>query len=125
MVITSPEDQSAFVEGGEIVFTATASDSEDGNISSDIIWASQSSGNFGTGRSVNVSSLSVGVHTITATVTDSGGILGSAEIQITIEAANTPPEVQITAPSDNTSVDEGVEITFTGTATDDEDGTLT
>ena len=86
---------------------------------------------MGNGGSLAISSLSIGEHTITASVTDSGGLSDSAAIQVTVEEVippppvNQPPEVQITAPGNNTSVDEGAEITFTGTATDDEDGTLT
>ena len=39
--------------------------------------------------------------------------------------ANTPPEVNITRPSDNSTFDEGTSITFEGTANDAEEGDLT
>ncbi|MCH8513096.1 MAG: DNRLRE domain-containing protein [Kiritimatiellae bacterium] len=41
------------------------------------------------------------------------------------ETSNTPPTVAITAPADNTTVTEGDSVTFTGTATDAEDGDIT
>ena len=50
----------------------TAGDAEDGDLSGSISWSSNLDGGLGTGASVTTSSLSVGVHVITASVTDSG-----------------------------------------------------
>ena len=67
----------------------------------------------------------MGTHTITATVTDSGGLSGSDSISITVNAvANTPPTVTITAPANGSSSNQGDSVTFAGTATDTEDGTI-
>ena len=127
VAITTPQNNITVDEGDEVTFAAVATDAEDGTITPEIAWSSNLDGNLGDGGSITVSTLSVGVHTIVATASDSDGSTGSASVQVTVirEVVNTSPEVQITAPGNNTSVDEGVEITFTGTASDDEDGTLT
>ena len=89
-------------------------------------WSSNIDGSIGMGGSFTRSDLSVGVHTVTASVTDSGGLTGSDQITVTINAAgNTAPTVSITGPGDGSSFNEGDAITFTGTASDTEDGTIT
>ncbi|MEJ2139173.1 MAG: metallophosphoesterase [Gammaproteobacteria bacterium] len=125
VLVTSPADGSSVVEGTALTFTATASDGEDGDIAAQINWNSNLDGDFGTGGTVN-HTLSVGVHTITASVTDSGGLPGSQQITVTVTAApaNLPPELVFTAPADGASITEGTELTFTATATDGEDGDL-
>jgi hypothetical protein len=124
VTITAPADGSTFDEGTSVTFTGTANDAEDGTISSTISWSTQD-GPLGTGESVTTV-LGLGTHTITATVTDSGGLPGSDSITVTIEAVsqNQSPAVTITAPADGSSFDEGTSVTFSGTATDAEDGDL-
>ncbi|MDX1512094.1 MAG: S8 family serine peptidase, partial [Nitriliruptorales bacterium] len=56
-----------------------------------------------------------------------GGRSGEPALHLTACGAspgNAAPTVTITAPADNTTVDEGTEITFTGSASDAEDGDL-
>src|SRR5207247_284515 len=79
-------------------------------------------GPLGTGASVTVSSLRSGIHTITARVADAGGL--TAQAQITLNVLNTPV-VRITAPANGAAffAADGP-ITFTGSATDVEDGNL-
>ncbi len=86
--ITAPAAGSSFVQGTAVSFTATASDAEDGNISSAVTWTSNLDGNLGSGATVSAN-LSVGSHTITATVKDAGNVSQSASISVTI----TPPGV--------------------------------
>ena len=73
--ITSPADGSSFTSGQPVTFVATAVDTEDGDISASLSWSSDRDGAIGSGASVSTSSLSVGAHAITASVTDSGGLL--------------------------------------------------
>ena len=122
--ITAPADGSSFDEGVSITFTGSANDAEDGDISANLAWTSDLDGSIGSGASFSTSALSVGAHTITASVTDSGGLQGSDSITVTISAVNTAPTVSITAPADGSSFDEGVSITFTGGANDAEDGDI-
>src|SRR5207302_4168861 len=104
-------------------FTATATDNVDGDLGASLVWTSDRDGRLGTGRSITTSSLSVGDHRITASVTNSLGTAGSASITVTV--GNGAPKVPLSAPADGTGVDEGTTVTFTGTASDPEDGDLT
>ncbi len=84
--ITSPADGSTFDSGATILFEGTASDSEDGDLTANLVWTSSidgGDGGIGTGGSFSTT-LSDGTHTITAEVTDSGGETGSASIGITV-----------------------------------------
>ncbi|MEM9557545.1 MAG: Ig-like domain-containing protein [Acidobacteriota bacterium] len=122
--ITSPPPGTSVVEGTSVTFAAVAPDTEDGDLSASITWTSNLDGVIGTGGSVATSSLSVGSHEVTASVTDSHGTSGSETVTVTI-TANTPPTVEILAPATGLSVVEGTSVSFTGSATDIEDGELT
>ncbi len=121
--ITAPANGTAVVEGANINFTGNATDTEDGNISANISWSSSIDGALGAGASINTASLSVGVHTIDAGVTDSGGLSDSDQITVTV-VTNTPPAVTITDPDSGSDFNQGVNINFTGNATDAEDGNI-
>jgi len=108
-----------------VTFAGTASDAEDGDLTASLSWSSNLDGAIGSGGTFSTSTLSVGTHTVTAAVTDSGGLSGSAAITVTITAANTSPTVSITAPADGSSFNEGANVTFSGSASDAEDGDLT
>jgi len=85
--ITSPVDGSTFDSGATITFQGTATDPEEGDLSASLVWTSSKDGPIGTGGSFSAT-LSDGTHTITASVTDSGGATGSASVSITV---GTPP----------------------------------
>ena len=73
---------------------AARADAEDGNISSSLKWTSSIDGLFWTGASFSYANLSLGTHTITAAVTDSGGLTGSASITVNMTA---PVNITLTA----------------------------
>jgi len=81
--ITSPVDGSPFDSGTGILFEGTASDTEDGDLTTSLVWTSDIDGQIGMGGSFSTI-LSDGNHTITASVTDSGGNTGSASVSITV-----------------------------------------
>ena len=89
VTITAPANGSSFVSGTSVTFTGTATDTQDGTISGSLAWTSSLGGSIGSGASFSTSSLAVGTHTITAAVTDAGGLSGSASISVTITSA--PP----------------------------------
>lgn len=89
--ISSPANGASFVQGTSITFTGSANDTQDGNLSGALGWTSSINGTIGSGASFSTSALSVGTHTITASVTDSGGLTGSASISITITSNQSPP----------------------------------
>ena len=63
-----------------------------------------------------------GIYTATLTVTDPLFVTGTATVTITV--GNTAPVPTITSPADGSHYDIGDTITFTGSATDAQDGTL-
>lgn len=89
VTITAPPNGSSFAQGASITFSGTANDAEDGNISTSLTWTSSINGTIGSGASFSTSSLSAGSHTITASVTDSGGLPGSAQITLTVTSGST------------------------------------
>jgi len=120
--ITAPGGTST-IAGQTITLKGSAGDAEDGDISSGLSWVSSIDGALpANGSSVNLS-LSAGTHSIIASVTDSGGLSGTASINIYIAPGNTLPEVSISAP-DGTSVKEEEPINLLGTANDSEDGII-
>jgi Bacterial pre-peptidase C-terminal domain len=88
VTISSPAAGASFVQGTSVSFAGSATDTQDGTISANLSWSSSINGAIGTGASFSTSTLSVGSHTITASVTDSGGLSGSATRSITITSTS-------------------------------------
>ena len=95
VTITAPGDGATYDDGDTVGFTGTASDSEDGSLTGSIAWSSDIDGSLGTGGSVNTAALSVGTHTITASVTDSGGLSNADSITVTVNAVSGPVTVTL------------------------------
>jgi hypothetical protein len=91
VTITSPANGSSSAVGQLVTFTATATDTEDGSLTGSLSWTSSRDGVIGSGGTFSTSALTAGSHTITASVTDSGGLSGSAVITIAVTASNTAP----------------------------------
>ncbi|GAB6094807.1 hypothetical protein JCM14469_10590 [Desulfatiferula olefinivorans] len=124
VTILSPINHSTFESGETISFEGTGVDAEDGVLlDAALVWTSSREGVIGTGTSLSLDNLARGEHTITLTATDNDGAAGSASI--TIKAQNAPPVATLLAPADGLSVNEGMPVTFQGTADDVEDGALT
>ena len=81
--IESPNEGEVFGSGEVIDFSGTATDSVDGDISTDIDWSSSIDGSLGTGASISTT-LSDGTHTITASVDDSSSNTATADIDISV-----------------------------------------
>jgi PKD repeat protein/uncharacterized protein YjiK len=84
VAIASPANGGTFTEGSPVTFTGTANDIEDGDLTAGLSWISDLDGAIGTGGSFTLSSLSVGMHSITASALDSSGNSGSDRIDITV-----------------------------------------
>ena len=126
VAITSPANNASVVEGRIVTFTATSEDAEDGTLSNTISWSSNVDGPLGTGSTLNVSTLSLGTHTITARSTDSDNLTSTATINLTVnQFVNHAPVVTFISPANGTSYGVGDLIAFSATATDEEDGNLT
>jgi len=126
VTIASPLSGASFSSGASISFSGSAMDVQDGVLSSNLVWRSSIDGQIGTGGSFN-KVLSSGPHTVTASVTDSGGLTGSASVTFTVQNApppNTSPTVAITSPLSGASFRSGASVSFSGSATDVQDGVL-
>jgi hypothetical protein len=125
-VVSISSSSSSYDEGATVTMTATANDAEDGDLSGSIQWFSNIDGDLSIiGATLSISTLSVGSHTITATVADSSGASVSVTESITINevvVGNTDPTISIA--STGTSYVEGALVTITATANDAEDGNL-
>jgi uncharacterized protein YjiK len=124
VTITAPADGTSVDEGTSITFAGAASDAEDGDLTGLLIWTSSLDGAIGSGGSFSTASLSPGTHTVTAAASDGEGLAGSAQIMVTV-TGNAAPVVAITAPANGSFFVTGQTVTFSGTASDAEDGDLT
>lgn len=92
VIITTPVDGTNANVGSTLFFSVLASDPEDGDIGSNAVWTSNIDGPFGVGNGFNYSGLSSGVHTITASAVDTGGLSDDDSITLTIIGGETIPE---------------------------------
>ena len=89
LLLGEPIDGSTYRGNAKVPFTAWASDREDGSIPfSQVSWVSSLDGVLDTSSDLGVyaSDLTLGVHRITATVTDSDGNVTTSTVAITILA---------------------------------------
>jgi hypothetical protein len=77
--IDSPLSGTTVEEGTALLFKGVADDAEDGDLTNNISWYSSVDGDI-----VNFTTLSVGEHVITATVTDSDGAVSYDEINLSV-----------------------------------------
>jgi hypothetical protein len=122
VTITAPPEGAGYDQGDTIAFAGSASDAEDGDLTPSLAWRSSQDGTIGSGGSFSKSDLSTGLHTVTATVTDTRGLTASDQVTITV---NAPPMVTISTPPDGEHYNQGDPVAFTGSASDAEDGDLT
>ena len=128
VTIASPANGLSVPTGTAISFSGSASDTQQGNLTSQLVWQSSRDGQIGTGGSFT-RVLSTGTHTITATVTDGGGMTSAASRSVTVTSGttttNTAPSVTISSPANGMTGTAGVPITFAGSASDTQQGNLT
>ncbi|MCP4389991.1 MAG: LamG domain-containing protein, partial [Gammaproteobacteria bacterium] len=123
VTISQPTAGSVFTAGDTIMFSASANDIEDGDLSSGLQWTSDLDGHLGTGSSISAI-LSVGDHLVGASVTDSSGLTGSNAVNLSVSAINTQPTITILSPADGAQFDTNDTISFNAAADDPEDGVL-
>ncbi len=100
--VSAPADGSTHTLGASVTFTGTATDSEDGSLTSGLTWSSDVSGVIGTTGSVTTSTLPAGAHKISASATDSAGKTWSRSISITVSGSVPGGTVTVTTPSGTT-----------------------
>lgn len=84
-VISPSTTAAADVVGTPINLTATASDAEDGDLTTIISWSIDTGADVATGGQFNITP-AVGSHVVTAAVTDSGGLTTTSDIAVTVVA---------------------------------------
>jgi len=82
VTLTSPANNTMVLDTDLVSFQASATDVEDGDVSASLSWSSSISGALGSGPTLSTT-LVEGVHTITATATDSLGRTGSQTLTLT------------------------------------------
>jgi hypothetical protein len=108
--ITTPGSNSSFVDGTAITFTGSASDQQDGSLTSRIVWSSLGT-QLGVGGTITAV-LPVGSDTVTASVTDSGGMTSTSQVTVSVTSvAPTPTPTPTPSPSPAT----GISLTASGT----------
>ncbi len=83
--IIDPIDGSIFDEGMEVLFSASATDPEEGDISARVEWTSSIDGSLGAGTNLPIA-LSFGEHVVTATITDIDGSVATDSINLTVNS---------------------------------------
>jgi len=91
VTISSPANNTTVVTGTPVTFTGSASDVQQGNLSASLVWNSNLMGQIGTGATFSRSDMSAGTHTVTASVTDAGGLGGTATVTLIVQSAGSPP----------------------------------
>ena len=87
---SGPAANASFQQGASVAATGSATDKQDGTISSRISWSSSVDGVLGTGSSVAWTP-SAGTHVITAQVTDNNGATSSTQESIVVTPTSTTP----------------------------------
>ncbi len=125
VTIASPADDAEFLDGVAVPLAGSATDPESGTVPANrLSWSSSRDGGLGSGASLSASALSVGTHAITLSATDDRGLAGTATVSIEI-LPNGSPAATISEPTPGASFLVGDAVTFSGSASDPEDGALT
>ncbi len=121
--ISSPANNASYTLGDTVSVSGSASDAEDGNLTSNLVWTSNLAGTIGNGAGFTWTPAVTGTHVITASVVDSQGEPANDSVSVTINVDG-PPTLSIDSPSSGTSITLGAGIGLAGTAADNEDGSL-
>lgn len=115
--ISSPANNASFTLGDTITFAASASDAEDGNLSSSIVWKLGGTVVY-TGASFTKADLPVGSHTFDVSVTDSGGLTAAQQLSVTITEPSAGQTMTATITTDAPSYQNSKRVVVTVTVLD-------
>jgi hypothetical protein len=85
VAISSPANGATYANGASVSFSGSANDTQDGVLTSALVWTSNVDGAIGLGGSFS-RVLSAGTHTVTAKATDSGGLITTRTVSVTVNA---------------------------------------
>jgi hypothetical protein len=104
VVITSPANGAVFYTTSSISLAATATDKEDGSLSSSIQWTDNGVA-LGTGSLLTKVLSTVGTHTLVAKVTDSKGVQASSQVNVTVTLLSGGTQGTLTVTKSGTTLD--------------------
>ena len=119
ITITAPTASRQYNSGSTITFAARATDAQDGDLSSYVVWTVN--GYTATGASVSTT-LPDGSYTARAAVTDSGGLSRTATVSFSV--LNHAPVVTLRSPAAGAAYAYGATVTFSASAVDPDQGNL-
>jgi hypothetical protein len=90
VTITAPTNNAALTTGVSFSMSGTANDQQQGNMGSSIQWILDGTTTLATGASASAVISNPGGHTITARVTDAGGLVGSQTVNVTVSSPPPP-----------------------------------
>ena len=120
LTVSSPATGSSFAEGETITFTASATDTEDGNLSGTIVWKLNGVTLY-TGASFPKTDLPVGTHTLDVSVTDSGNLTTTRQVTVTITQTGVEQALEALITTDKPTYTDGQRVYVTVTVTDQSD----
>lgn len=127
VTILAPRDGATLTGGEAVSLSGEAVSAHGVTLTGEaLVWTSDQDGALGSGEAITADPLSAGPHRITLTATDADGAIGAASVGVRVLEAsdNQPPVPTILSPADGASFPRGEVITFSGAATDPEDGPL-
>lgn len=123
LTVSTPITGTIFKPGQSVQLSASATDQQDGTLTSKISWSSNLQGQLGTGGSLTLTNLTIGTHTITASVVDSGNL--KAVTSLTVVVASTPiTNLTISGITPGSVIGSGSGFLLTGSANDPTDGNI-
>lgn len=102
LTINSPANGASFTLGTSINFSASATDTQDGDLSASIVWKINGTVVY-TGASFSKSDLAVGSYVVDASVSDSGGLTTAKQVNITVTQPPTQQTLSATIATNKTS----------------------
>ena len=124
-LIDSPDSDVAIEAGQSVSFSATVLDEDPGN--AEILWDFDGQATSSTVEDPGAITFnSAGTYTVSLLVTDALGLVDPdpPAVTVTVTAPNQPPDGTITSPAGNTTITVGDSLSFAGSASDENPGTV-
>ena len=90
VTVSAPANNATLTAGTSFTLSGSASDAQQGNMSSSIVWILDGVTTIASGANATGVISTAGAHTITARVTDSGGLTGERIVNVTVASAPPP-----------------------------------
>lgn len=116
--ITTPQEGAWLAAGEPATFHGQATDPDEGPLTgASLVWISDRDSLLGTGETLSATLTSAGLHTITLTATDSGGLAGTTQVQVRVPAPGISGAVKPLTPVYGPPLDDPVGLALNATET--------